>query len=1583
MSNRRLPRQTLLLLITSLVQHAFSYTDHIFTTPAEFTWTAVGTGGTAGDPADLFNTDLNDGHWNISAGTEAIFTINFVQPVLLRQFRAQWKPTSEILGILDANVIDAETGQMLDVTGRVGSTVAQSGSNSRYVPFSATQNDLYVTKFNITFAVDLNPVRFIQFRTQGYFDYTQYPTSAPTLAPTSAPTPNPTTGPTKYPTRSPTRHPTTAPTPNPTPMPTWQFVEGKTLNLDSSPPNVQYSENIYPLILRNETYATFTVPETCTTNSDGEEVCKRTPYCATCILAYSEIDANLIAEGCEDASMLPTNDASATPSDFYFCEGTWKFASTARLVDFQQTYGRVEIWEVDERDTKWLQYSLEFQWNTSRCRWLDEETGETDKCTLLPLTSGNNRTARIEFEMHKYPFDDRDAPFIVVWYDLLSIPYSLRPPLNYTWTNYTLMDIKEGEQFGFDDLRQDDRFIVPIFVAVGLIGLFVCIMIASCLRIGERVQKSQFMLDTRNLKEVFMHKKDWLVVPEADIVNRSRFNPFTHGPYLLVVFLARLAYMVVFTFTFFYLVFQTINKEHFDVLDQYDHFAKDRDNQLKNMSQNVEEYYYNETERMEREVESRQVWCYGKWINLSSEVFANGTRNQFETHTAAMYAPLKWVNLNLTQASVSYQSGDTACSISTSDGAVILAVDSLVLGISGNGTCLNCTGTNTTGGGSRDFDTTEVNAWKWSRSWANWTQVYDIINSYCLAWSECAGWTWIDETTSPAANASFVLFGTLADPINDLNVSGACYVMQRYDSTALGFGNLDNLQNISAQLELQYLNAYSSDVDSMMDSLNGLWSAIQAVQDSSDVIWNIVINRDPAADFEMDTALKRFACDIDGGEQNCTFNMDLYVNCPDCPSGNFSSPILKEVFNYISGSAFNDGTEANNANFSDLVAVTQPKLEAPALPEIDLPLSINFPFSLSIFRNIALTLDMMLLFYRWWKTAGMLATVIRGRDVEVDLKHLMLISTRAPSCCPADAKSAGDYALSAIICIDNKMRNVVYECWKFGYWVWLIFNLSIIVIVLLIMYYVIDQVITEDFIDALGIFDLLTVGLAAQRAVRNEVICTTAAKYNNYTLYQISLNRQSYAIEKNALGTSWNKEELDRVEEWNAYFCNVWFNYHAQVRDVTTDLGGRLKYSLANDSHALGTGSDLENAFDKNISSYWQPFPIRSEARANNFTDITVEIELPFVMMREDENLTAYWMVSFVQFDWSFDSENMTNATDAVPFSFEHRLKATGNWLTGQADANKYDGPLDGADGSVISETQQVNVKDWNQTRFMRITFQDVGKWLQHYRLNGISVYGNVAFDDIRCPRVNFKYYYFDANEVTTEYCPVISPIFGIMYRGFVRTWLADALFEAHKPFIRAFRNIALSPFFILIVMVSFLLLFTVLGFFLEWLMRLVDLYRENPYSRIPLVTSEDETYDEKLHELEQFEAATVHRDYYRASVVYDPSGTELTGALSSRAAPMEGIAEEPETDATYHYASGAGGGGGSSSHSEHMELQAQTGYADHGHGGGYEARGAAATHEQRGAPGAATGYGAGYAAGHGTAVVSAEMSYSFQDYEG
>ena len=74
-----------------------------------------------------------------------------------------------------------------------------------------------------------------------------------------------------------------------------------------------------------------------------------------------------------------------------------------------------------------------------------------------------------------------------------------------------------------------------------------------------------------------------------------------------------------------------------------------------------------------------------------------------------------------------------------------------------------------------------------------------------------------------------------------------------------------------------------------------------------------------------------------------------------------------------------------------------------------------------------------------------------------------------------------------MICCYDCLSDCGYNLWKLLYWIWQIFKICILIVLIFIIYVIVDNVVSENFFVSIGTFDLLTVGIAAQRSVRNEV----------------------------------------------------------------------------------------------------------------------------------------------------------------------------------------------------------------------------------------------------------------------------------------------------------------------------------------------------------------------------------------------------------------------------------------------------------------------------------------------------------------
>lgn len=444
----------------------------------------------------LFDGLANVGAITISGDDYFYLEIDFPSPIELQSIQLIWTPVGARAHRTDTNSFTFTQITFHNLFTDTFDLVPHSQAiwhpvfASDYILFRSniTSNgiDLVVTDqviVQLTFQnSSISTIQLLQSDVTGEH-YTWSPTRSPTNSPTSEPTTFPSPSPTKTPTRPPTPSPTTSPSPAPTQSPTWRVHDHVTDRSDGNISYEKWSTNIYPLSFRNQTLLNFTVPDD-------------KPYCLTCVLAWPELDATIHVEGCEDH--LPS---STIPNAFYDCDdGVWILTTSGSLAQWQQTYGRIEIWELDANDIEYLQWRFEFQWNTSQCIWFNESTQSHEPCDLqlLPVTSSVTNTALFQWTMPKMFADNRVAPLVVVFYDLLSIPYAMRPSLDYSPSNLTLIDVGKGSEFGVHQIWTTFK---PALIGAGiLMAVFVVVSIIACLVAEKKQSRDELLLKTYNLR---------------------------------------------------------------------------------------------------------------------------------------------------------------------------------------------------------------------------------------------------------------------------------------------------------------------------------------------------------------------------------------------------------------------------------------------------------------------------------------------------------------------------------------------------------------------------------------------------------------------------------------------------------------------------------------------------------------------------------------------------------------------------------------------------------------------------------------------------------------------------------------------------------------------------------------------------------------------------------------------------------------------------------------------------------------------------------------------------------------------------
>ena len=702
---------------------------------------------------------------------------------------------------------------------------------------------------------------------------------------------------------------------------------------------------------------------------------------------------------------------------------------------------------------------------------------------------------------------------------------------------------------------------------------------------------------------------------------------------------------------------------------------------------------------------------------------------------------------------------------------------------------------------------------------------------------------------------------------------------------------------------------YASD---LYDSLQGLWSAIQDIdtdalsssQYTDSIVstgdWTATENNSASSDYSIDIGLSEWdmtfctsGCDgYNGSTTVINYVADINVGCPDCPAGNFTEEFLQTVTEYFSNdSNLSDLINNTDFNLSSMVSFGTSLIEFPEFPDISVPFNINIDINLTWFVTITLSLDLLLFIYRWYKTVGIVARIVRGKDVEMHLHNLMVLHAEREFCSGATVL---DTLLNAVMFCHDKLNRFTYNLWKVFYWIWLLLKLAIAGCFVMILYVLVDQIIDPDFINGMGIYYFMTAGIRVQRSVRNEVLSTTALAYNNYTLANMESTIDALRTGWNDDAWDFNEDELDRVNEYNTLFCSGWSAYLGTTKDVTTQssYGEWKDWNASSDQSTLedvGTyymyfddavSTDIENLFDSESSTSWSPLTNDSSLTGN----VTLDFYLSSIWLSSEA--TSGWDLEQITLDWRFNySDTVTPVDETTEVHYDIYVRNDTNssaddygWIKLESIAQFYT-PATGGDPetrlSSASTVQTLTPSVSTDTLQIRIVFEDVEDWGIETFLNGIAFAGSSY--DIDCPEVQFAYWDFEAAPTdnpnatfTTQYyndsdwkvekfvdnmgtyielCPAITPIHGLMFRGFVGEWLEDQLEEAHEPFIDAVRAIALCPFYLMAVGICVLFIAYLFAMIMEFFLMKLDLYRENPYARVPLVVTDYDDYDPEQHE--------------------------------------------------------------------------------------------------------------------------------------
>uniref|UniRef100_A0A7S4DSP3 Uncharacterized protein n=1 Tax=Lotharella globosa TaxID=91324 RepID=A0A7S4DSP3_9EUKA len=290
-----------------------------------------------------------------------------------------------------------------------------------------------------------------------------------------------------------------------------------------------------------------------------------------------------------------------------------------------------------------------------------------EACQLPPLADGSDRTCLIEFRAPMVA-DGLDNPFIVTWTDPTGIVRAMQPRFGDTLLTLNTTTVQEGSKLTLMLLL--DTFRVYFIVLTALLGCMVALFVWACFRLRhERGKKAKYVLDTRQYRTIDGHYVSKHLLKSttrrtnnrnATMATTTTTTPATttnnhinainakkknagdddddddevrrrtgsqrsktkelaihqdnrihwfHWVYIALVFGVQAAMTLMFTITFYALLFYTVNTQHFDVLKQYPSWARNRDAQLSTVLSAVEAHYKTEIELIETQYASLSTVC--------------------------------------------------------------------------------------------------------------------------------------------------------------------------------------------------------------------------------------------------------------------------------------------------------------------------------------------------------------------------------------------------------------------------------------------------------------------------------------------------------------------------------------------------------------------------------------------------------------------------------------------------------------------------------------------------------------------------------------------------------------------------------------------------------------------------------------------------------------------------------------------------------------------------------------------------------------------------------------------------------------
>eukprot|EP00301_Raphidiophrys_heterophryoidea_P023575 c7412_g1_i1.p1 GENE.c7412_g1_i1~~c7412_g1_i1.p1 ORF type:complete len:1722 (-),score=389.05 c7412_g1_i1:1239-6404(-) len=1187
---------------------------------------------------------------------------------------------------------------------------------------------------------------------------TQSPSPTPSVTPSVTPsiskTPSvtPSITPTITPTKSDT--PSTSPTPSITPSPS------KLSNMLPNWINLTVCDNLTPVLSYQST------------------------------LPRDILWPNYILWNDMDAVLDYTCTHTYTP---YACE--WILTTSVRIMH-PVGYAGIRVWSVYDFNATdkilLVDRSFMFQEN-AKC------TVDGAPCELLPLTTStdlanNNKSAWAQFRMAMFN-DTRTRPFIVEWIDESLVPHAMRPLLGDVLATFMPTPLPIGRSFDINQALASADLTIGLAVICVFVGMLVVIMIISVFKKGVVTDKRQYMLDTEGFRTKYKPSKE-LQITVTQTYHRNKFSK-QHVPFVLIVLGWRICYSIIFTLSFFWVMFQSINQPHFQTMDSWKPFTHDRDSQILSLMKRIEYEYGNESTRMDYEYEVYNASC--SVSTVIDENFADQETVIRNYHDEEIAKRENGVH----SSTIMYQvSRTTACSTNTSLGASY-EMNTLVL--SSALTVFNDTlGMNVTTTNWAQFDPSNMTT----------SDVQSTLQKRCESVTWCEGFAYRSDTFD------YFFFYSLATPNIEPNVvaPGFCYAINTVKSSWPS-SNLD--QQVSSELD-----RYKAKVNATYNTLNNILASLEQTYDDT---FHVNVDRNSERYGWLNGGL---SLDIAFSGGQWSTDVTGTYGCPDCAQ-HYDTPTLPTTTSSSQNVSFNS-TYVNRLNQSFEIQSLFVDVQNLSITYSEPDFSILLPptwkwnlYSISLnplIFKVVLSLDTFMFVYRTILTITVVSKYIRG--VEKDVPATML-----------GRKLDIKWMLDVLFCsiafrflrwLAKKMRHWDHTLWILWGKILFLMQLCVLLLIVLIAYWVVDNAISLDTFDQFGVFSAMTAAPAAQRTLRNEQLVTKGYAYNQVAEadFKSGIYLKAGSIYKQQ--DQFNTEQYKKVNDFNEEYCSAISTALLYPFTMQTDTNSGCCPSVISPSSVLVFSLDASE--QDGITNYvidqiqfdflWQPtaLPVGSSSTSSSCYDYSVYADITTLSL--NVNLLQTLNNSITQ---NVYSESVSWVPLSSPPSKCVAVTPTSYFMSQQT----------------TSITVNPSAVDSIYASTLSLQFPMHSMAYSTFSLSGITVEGHISSsEEIACDKVIWHELDFKIKDYVAN-CSSVAPVSTVMMRIFDRDNWTATLKEAHRPFINAMRNIALSPFYILTVALVVLVVVLLFLSLLEWCMVKVDLVRANAFVRVPCIIAD------------------------------------------------------------------------------------------------------------------------------------------------